>query len=442
MLSSWQGDDAIQFVELRMLAAGQNNLIDGGGTGIVFDDATASGGGQRVFLFTAPVARGEEGARILVATRAFADFTGLEPDFVMEPGMLRRNAGRVCYVVFPPQSEGSGVPDCVAFGKFTGDNAPFGAPTPLTPDNRSLQRVDTTGDNRTDFRGLLQPTPETNSGAGVVLATLCGNEQVNQGEQCDGAALGGQDCTDFGFASGKLRCRQCHVDTGRCSQCGNGVLNGNEQCDGPELRGKTCAALGFTGGTLACSTACKLDTGGCDPTFFVPGGGPAGPECLSEWRVTNAAGRPGGTGKAAPRQRCKDGDPGCDADAIPGTCTFTVGVCLARDDARLARGGRSCLRGPIESWSLLAPTAASGGADAELATVLLGAVGGLAPSGTADGSVTFAPALDPSERCTTDLPVVVPTRGTRPGTRVLRVRTAGSGGRPRDGDTLKLVCAP
>jgi hypothetical protein len=425
-----------------MLAAGQGRLTDGGGTEIVFDDATASPGGQRVFVFTAPVPRAEAGARILLATRAFANFTGLEPDFVMAPGMLPRNAGRVCYVVNPPQAEGSGVIDCVAFGRFTGDNGPFGVPTPVTPDNRSLQRVDTTGDNRTDWRGVLQPTPESNTGAGVIMTTLCGNEQVNQGEQCDGSALGGQTCTDFGFASGALRCRQCHVDTGRCSQCGNGALNAGEQCDGTALRGKTCAALGFTGGALACTIACRLSTDGCDPTFFVPGGGPAGPDCLTEWRVTNAGGRPGGNGRAPARQRCKDGDAGCDADATPGTCTFTVGVCLGRDDARLARGGRSCVRGPVESWTLLAPTAASGGADAELAATLLGAVAGLGASSTADGAVTFAPPLDATERCTAPLSVVVPTRGTRPGVRLLRVRTAGAGGRPRDTDTLKLVCAP
>ena len=65
--------------------------------------------------------------------------------------------------------------------------------------------------------------------------------------------------------------------------------------------------LGFTGGTLACSPRCRLDTAACDPTFFVPGGGPPRPECLATWRVTNAGQRPGGDGKAAVRHRCHDG---------------------------------------------------------------------------------------------------------------------------------------
>ena len=32
VLGSWQGDDSVQFVQPRMLAAGQQLLSDGGGT--------------------------------------------------------------------------------------------------------------------------------------------------------------------------------------------------------------------------------------------------------------------------------------------------------------------------------------------------------------------------------------------------------------------------
>jgi hypothetical protein len=69
-------------------------------------------------------------------------------------------------------------------------------------------------------------------------------------------------------------------------------------------------------------------------------------------------------------------------------------------------------------------------------------VAALGPSSSADGAVIFSPALDATERCTDPLPVVVPTRGTRPGVRLLKTRTAGAGGRPKDVDTLKLVCVP
>src|SRR5262249_51220158 len=147
-------------------------------------------------------------------------------------------------------------------------------------------------------------------------------------------------------------------------------------------------------------------------------------------------GRPGTDGKAPVRQRCKDGDPGCDADPTIGSCTFTVAVCFDHDDARFAAGGNSCRRPPIESWTLVAPP--PGGA----ADGLLAAVAALAPPGGGAGRVTFAPALDANERCTAPVAVRVPTRGRHAGVLALRARTAGSGGRPRDVDSLKLVCMP
>src|SRR5206468_8042801 len=205
------------------------------------------------------------------------------------------------------------------------------------------------------------------------LATLCGDAAVSQGEQCDGDALAGATCASLGFASGMLQCAQCHFDASRCSFCGNGVINGREECDGTDLGGRTCATLGFTGGTLGCTSACRLSTGSCDPTFFVPGGGPPGPECLAEWRVMNAAGRPGADGKAPARQRCRDGDVGCDADRAAGTCTFSVALCFDHADARLPR----CRAAPIESWTLVKPTS---GADVE---GMLAAAARLGPSSAA-----------------------------------------------------------
>src|SRR5439155_1655582 len=169
VLGSWQGDDSVQFVQLRMLAPGQQLLSDGGGTRgsavLVFDDASGSPDTRRVFTFTHDLAIGLAGSRILLATPGLTSLADFAPDFVLPPGMLQ--------------------------------------------------------------------------------------------------------------------CAQCHFDASRCSFCGNGVINGREECDGADLGGRTCATLGFTGGTLGCTSACRLSTRSCDPTFFVPGGGPPGPECLA-----------------------------------------------------------------------------------------------------------------------------------------------------------------
>jgi len=49
------------------------------------------------------------------------------------------------------------------------------------------------------------------------------------------------------------------------STCGNDELEPGEDCDGAELGGKTCEALdpGFTGGTLGCSAVCGFDASLC-----------------------------------------------------------------------------------------------------------------------------------------------------------------------------------
>ena len=434
VLGSWQGDDTVQFVELRMLADGQQNLS--AGAQLVFDDQTASDAGRRFFTFQPPdPARGVMGAAVLIATTGLARLTNVAPDFVLPTGLLAPRAGRICYQAFDPQA-GPVVVDCVAYGAFTAANGSFGAPTPFTPDDRSLARVAATGNNGMDWTGTLAPTPENNAGATATMTSLCGDGQISQGEECDGTLLGGKTCADLGFAKGTLACQQCHFDTSACTSCGDGKIDPGEQCDGNDVGDLTCAGLGFTGGTLGCTKTCRLTTASCDPTFFVPGG-QRGPDCVGEWRITNAGGRPGPTGPVPSRQPCRDGDPGCDADTVSGTCTFTLAICLARDDARLAQAGHPCRPRSVESWTLLRPTAT---ADPDLTARMLAAVAALGGSSSAGGTVQFSPPLDATERCTLPFQVGVPRRGAGTGSLLLRARTVGMGGRPRDTDVLRLVC--
>jgi hypothetical protein len=429
VLASFQGDPNVAFVELAMTADGQQDIA---GAELSIDVASGDPARQRVFTFPSNVTRGGAGTRILIATNRLATVASLTPDFVLPDGTLPVDGGRICY-----RLSGNTI-DCLAYGTFAGDNGAFGKPTPLTPDDRSLERIAVTGVNRSDWAGQLQPNPQNDAGAGATLPTLCGDGKLSQGEQCDGTALGGQTCADLGFSKGKLACAQCHFDTSHCTYCGNGVIDRGETCDGTAFGDRTCASLGFTGGDLTCSPTCKLSTASCDPTFFVPGGGPRAPECLAAWRIANAAARPAADGKAPVRQRCKNGDPGCDADTSPATCTFTIAVCLDRNDARLRRGTTDCQRPPIASWTILHPRTETGGTDAALATTLLTAVEALGASTVTADTVTFTSALDPTERCTAPIPIVVPVRTTT----VLRSATAGAGGHPRDVDALKLVCAP
>jgi hypothetical protein len=426
MVSSWQGDDEIQYIELRMLAAGQNDIANV--AAIVFDDATGSADGRRALFFTQNVANGVENAKILIASTKARDLSDVQPDFLLPTGFLHVKAGRVCYAI----NGGSGLVlvDCVAYGAYTGDNATFGPPTPLTPDNRALQRAEIKGRNRLDWTTVLDPVLESNAGAtGVLPTTLCGDDIISQGEECDGTALAGATCASLGFAKGKLVCTQCHYDTSGCTTCGNDAINGKEECDGGDLGERTCASLGYTGGTLACSETCTLDLAGCDPAFFVPGGGPPKTDCLGEWRVASATGGPDAKGHLTPKVACKDGRADCDADsAANGTCVFTVSACFSRADARFAK----CPASAVSAWTLLGKVDP---ADAAV-SALVSAVAALGPS-TVDGvAVAFSPSLAEADAC--GAPVAVPVAVGKK--LALRARTAGPSGKPRDVDVLRLAC--
>ena len=426
IVGSWQGDDAIQYVELRMLADNQNGLANA--AALVFDDASGSEDARRVVIFTQNVARGVQGAKVLIASLKASQLMGKDPDFPLPANYLHPTAGRVCFGV--ASETGLALVDCVAYGEYTGDKGSFGPPTPRTPDNRALQRIAYSGKNRSDWTTVLDPVLENNAGAtGTLPGTLCGDDTISQGEECDGKALGGASCASLGFAKGKLTCEQCHYDTTECTTCGNEAINGKEECDGGDLGERTCASLGYTGGTLACTTECKITTAACDPSFFLVGGGPPKSDCLGEWRIANATGGPNVKGKTPARQTCKDGAAGCDADgAANGTCVFTIAPCFNRADARLAK----CTPGSISAWTLLGkvdaanPTAAS----------LVSAVAELGPSSVEGVAVTFATAVGKGDACTDDVAIPVPAGSKL----ALRARTTGVGGKPKDADVLKLSC--
>jgi hypothetical protein len=421
VLGSWRADDTIQFVELVMADEFQNVLNNR--AALVFEDATGSN--QQTFLFTKNVAVGTVGASVLIGTARLGELAQLVPDLILPNGFLSPEGGRVCYRASDELGEFETI-DCLAYGDFSGNNGTFGPAVRAAPTNRSLDRVRYTEINRTDWEGQLMPTPRLNNGMGRVLATQCGNDVIDLGEDCEDGNLDGATCQSLGFVKGKLKCSQCQYNTNKCTFCGNGQLNDGEQCDGNDLDNVDCPDLGFTGGTLTCTDQCDFDTAECSPTFFVPGNGPKKKDCLTEWLIENAAEKPGANGKAKPTQKCTQGDPGCDFDDDPATCTFRLQVCFRLVDARLP----DCTAGPIDSWELRKPPLDDGSA----AGALLDAVAAL--GGTqSDTTVTFSPPLDTDLPCTDPVLLGVPVKSK------LKLKARAVGG-DTDADSLTLDCRP
>jgi hypothetical protein len=62
----------------------------------------------------------------------------------------------------------------------------------------------------------------TCTGSPVQPPNLCGNGEIDSGEECDFQAFGGVTCDDYGFDRGNLDCAPgCFIDAGNCYDDGN-----------------------------------------------------------------------------------------------------------------------------------------------------------------------------------------------------------------------------
>jgi hypothetical protein len=172
----------------------------------------------------------------------------------------------------------------------------------------------------------------------------------------------------------------------------------------------------------------------CDPLERGSGASPAD-ACVTEFAI----GAPG----AGRSRSCRDGQPGCDRDDVPGQCTFAINVCLlVPDDRTPACAARRAPVSRVEVEALARDRGprASDDATAHQVAVAIGDLGGVAIGGTVD----FAPPLPATSaaRCTTPVPIVVPTASARrPGSRLLRIRTS-TVARDAVSTTIALRCLP
>lgn len=112
-----------------------------------------------------------------------------------------------------------------------------------------------------NFRGgiLLCKNDCTFDTTGCIEA-VCGDSVAEGIEACDGNDFAGKSCMDFGFSSGNLHCIDCAFDTSECSDlsnCGNNLIDEDEVCDGNNHNEKTCEDFGYSSGFLICSPDCS-----------------------------------------------------------------------------------------------------------------------------------------------------------------------------------------
>lgn len=151
--------------------------------------------------------------------------------------------------------------------------------------------------------GLPIDGVEGGGGEGAGGSPFCGDGKITGSEECDGADLGGLDCTDLGFGNPEgLSCSETCLLIDDCAPvCGNLVLEAGEGCDdGNTVSGDGCSADCFVEEDMCeVATEVTLDLGAISifgtlggsgnhvplPTDACPAGAGAGPEHVYEVSV-------------------------------------------------------------------------------------------------------------------------------------------------------------
>ncbi len=170
VMFGYNGDPNQQFVEVRLLAAGQNittNSVLG-----AFNAAGTYTGD--ILVVSGNVSNSATNAKWIMATPQFAAASGITPNFTFAPATLPAT-GMVCWGApgITPPAPGSwnrntmaNWVDCVPYGGYAGSPIANSPATPfgLGDGLQSLTRLTHTDNTAADF-ALACPTPQSNTGA-------------------------------------------------------------------------------------------------------------------------------------------------------------------------------------------------------------------------------------------------------------------------------------
>jgi hypothetical protein len=180
VMTSYDGDPNVQFVEIKMLMGGQTIT-----TNSVLAAFNAAGVYQGdILVVGADLPNGGANKTWLMGTTAFETASGIQVDFEFTPGLITQS-GMICWGapgIAPPDPPDwdrnvfTNYVDCIAYGEFTGaSNVHTGDPTPLSPDGHSLKRVTETDDNAADFAcgDPADPTNLAGTAGSLAATTAC-----------------------------------------------------------------------------------------------------------------------------------------------------------------------------------------------------------------------------------------------------------------------------
>jgi hypothetical protein len=220
LMVGYGGDADAQFVEIEMLAGGQNLVA-----GSKLTAFEASGAFSSVVLNVSGNVQSGSARRWLMATSEFVALSGVAADFVFVAGLPA--SGMVCWGKPVNQQNPADYIDCVSYGSYSGPaNVHTAAPNPLSPIGFSLRRVAHTNDSSFDFSCSDTADPENNAGATTDLAatapcmststTSTTSTLPTHGDCGDGTDDGDVTASDallaLRTAVGVLACELCRCD--------------------------------------------------------------------------------------------------------------------------------------------------------------------------------------------------------------------------------------
>jgi hypothetical protein len=169
-----------------------------------------------------------------------------------------------------PGVETSGAESSAGEGEGTTSTASGGDGT-SDGDGTSAVSAETAGESASTTASDSGSTTAADTGSGSSdesgSAPSCGNGFVEGLEECDGGDFDGTTCQSLGYDAGVLMCAMCQIDESGCisgAVCGNNIVEQGEDCEGPfMLAGGSCVSLGHPGGSLGCTPDCMYETSGC-----------------------------------------------------------------------------------------------------------------------------------------------------------------------------------